>query len=71
MTIVKEFNRVSGYEPIRFVDSYAGYKDWFIQDFRQPGFTVELGQGVNPLPLEQFDEIYQESIGIFLASLYM
>ncbi len=71
MSIVKEFSRVSGYEPIRFVDSYAGYKDWFIQDFRQPGFTVELGQGVNPLPLEQFDEIYQETIGIFLASLYM
>ncbi|WP_226585079.1 M14 family metallopeptidase [Halobacillus litoralis] len=71
MTIVNEFSRVSGYEPIRFVDSFSGYKDWFIQEFRQPGFTVELGEGTNPLPLEQFDEIYQETIGIFLASLYM
>ncbi|CDQ20402.1 g-D-glutamyl-meso-diaminopimelate peptidase [Halobacillus karajensis] len=71
MAIVNEFERVSGYEPIRYVDSFSGYKDWFIQEFRQPGFTVELGQGVNPLPLEQFDEIYQETIGIFLASLYM
>ncbi|MFZ0369508.1 MAG: M14 family metallopeptidase [Halobacillus sp.] len=71
MTIVNEFGRVSGYEPIRYVDSYAGYKDWFVKVYRQPGFTVELGEGVNPLPLSQFDEIYQETIGIFLASMYM
>ncbi|QGG48365.1 M14 family metallopeptidase [Heliorestis convoluta] len=69
--IVNEFARVSGYVPIRYVDSYAGYKDWFIQQWRRPGFTVELGRGVNPLPIAQFDEIYEESLGIFLASLYM
>lgn len=69
--IVNEFARVSGYEPIRYVDSYAGYKDWFIQTFRRPGFTVELGLGVNPLPIEQFPQIYEENLGIFLASLYM
>ncbi len=38
--------------------SFAGYKDWFIQEFRRPGYTVEVGQGVNPLPISQFDEIY-------------
>ncbi|WP_349407806.1 M14 family metallopeptidase [Pseudalkalibacillus sp. SCS-8] len=70
-TIVQEFGRVSGYKPVRYVDSYAGYKDWFIQEFQRPGYTVELGEGVNPLPIEQYDEIYQESLGIMLASLYM
>ena len=70
-TIVNEFARVSGYTPVRTVDSYAGYKDWFIQDWRRPGFTVELGTGVNPLPISQFNEIYQETLGIFLAGLYM
>lgn len=69
--IVKEFARVSHYEPIRYVDSYAGYKDWFIQRFRRPGFTIELGSGVNPLPIEQFPQIYEENLGIFLASLYV
>ncbi|WP_181347599.1 M14 family metallopeptidase [Thalassobacillus sp. CUG 92003] len=69
--IVNEFYRVSGYEPIQYVDSFAGYKDWFIKVWQRPGFTVELGEGVNPLPLSQFDEIYQETLGIFLASLYM
>jgi len=70
-TIVQEFARVSGYTPIQYVDSYAGYKDWFIQEWRRPGYTVELGEGVSPLPLTQFDEIYQESLGIFLANLYL
>jgi g-D-glutamyl-meso-diaminopimelate peptidase len=69
--IVNEFSRVSGYEPVKTIESYAGYKDWFIQDWQRPGFTVELGRGINPLPLSMFDEIYQKTLGIFLAGLYM
>ncbi len=69
--LVNEFSRVSGYEPVQSAGSYAGYKDWFIQDWRRPGFTVELGSGTNPLPISQFDDIYEESLGIFLAALYM
>ena len=70
-TLVNEFGRVSGYAPVKTLESYAGYKDWFVQDWRRPGFTVELGLGQNPLPLSQFDEIYEEALGIFLAGLYM
>lgn len=69
--LVTEFSRVSGYEPINSAGSYAGYKDWFIQDWRRPGFTVELGSGTNPLPINQFNDIYEEALGIFLAALYM
>ncbi|PLR76500.1 peptidase M14 [Bacillus sp. V3-13] len=69
--IANEFARVSGYHAVQYVDSHAGYKDWFIQEFRRPGFTIELGKGINPLPLSQFDEIYAEALGIFLAALYM
>jgi g-D-glutamyl-meso-diaminopimelate peptidase len=69
--IVNEFSRVSGYTPVKTIESYAGYKDWFIQDWRRPGYTIECGRGINPLPLSQFDEIYQETLGIFLAGLYM
>ncbi|MCE7793275.1 M14 family metallopeptidase [Salipaludibacillus sp. CUR1] len=67
--LVNEYARVSGYRPIRYVDSFAGFKDWFIQEWRRPGFTVELGRGVNPLPLNQFDQIYEENLGIFLVNL--
>ncbi|KON87056.1 peptidase M14 [Sporosarcina globispora] len=69
--IALEFERVSGYKAVQYIDSFAGYKDWFIQEFRRPGFTIELGRGINPLPLSQYDEIYEEVLGIFLASLYM
>lgn len=69
--LAQEFERVSGYKSIQYIDSYAGYKDWFIQEFQKPGFTVELGLGTNPLPLSQYNEIYEEFLGIFLASLYM
>lgn len=48
------------------IASYAGYKDWFIQDFRRPGYTVEVGLGKNPLPISQFDEIYRENEGLLL-----
>lgn len=69
--LAQEFERVSGYQAVRYIDSHAGYKDWFIQEFRRPGFTLELGLGTNPLPLSQFNEIYEEFLGIFLASIYM
>lgn len=69
--LAAEFQRVSGYDSVRYIDSFSGYKDWFIQEFRKPGFTIELGSGVNPLPISQFDEIYEEVLGIFLASMYM
>jgi len=69
--IVNEYGRVSGYLPVQYIDSFAGYKDWFIQEFRRPGFTIELGSGVNPLPVEQFPEMYEKSLGIMLANLYL
>ena len=62
--------QASGYtltEP-SFDSSFAGYKDWFIKTFRRPGYTVEVGQGVNPLPLSQFDEIYRDNLGILVIA---
>jgi g-D-glutamyl-meso-diaminopimelate peptidase len=38
--------------------AHAGYKDWFIQEFNKPGFTIECGLGENPLPITDFDGIY-------------
>lgn len=66
----QEFARVSGYELTQaaYNSSFAGYKDWFIQQFRRPGYTIEVGEGVNPLPLEQFDEIYRDNLGILVTA---
>ncbi|WP_433743135.1 M14 family metallopeptidase [Falsibacillus pallidus] len=67
--IAEAFAKASPYQSVKDIDSFAGYKDWFIKKFRKPGFTIELGKGINPLPLSQFDEIYREVFGIFLTSL--
>lgn len=55
--------RVSGYalEETYGIASYAGYKDWFIQELRRPGYTVEVGRGRNPLPISQFPKIYNDN----------
>ena len=52
-----------------YESAFAGYKDWFIQEFRRPGYTVEAGSGVNPLPLDQFDEIYRDNLPILLLAI--
>lgn len=68
----EQFARVSGYElaDTPYESSFAGYKDWFIQNYRRPGYTIEVGLGENPLPLTQFNEIYADNIGILtLAAL--
>ena len=68
--LAEEFARISGYalEDTPYESAFAGYKDWFIQNFRRPGFTVEVGSGTNPLPLSQFDEIYKDNLGIMVTA---
>ena len=68
--LAEEFARASGYsvEDTPYESSFAGYKDWFIQNFRRPGFTIEAGTGTNPLPLSQFDEIYRDNLGILVTA---
>lgn len=51
---------------VPYQSAYAGYKDWFIQEFRKPGYTIEVGEGVNPLPISQFDEIYEDNLSILI-----
>ncbi len=62
--------RVSGYtlEELFGIASFAGYKDWFIQDFRRPGYTIEVGLGVNPLPISQFPRIYRDNEPLLLQA---
>ena len=60
------FAKLSGYtlaDPAQ-VSSNAGYKDWFIQAFDRPGFTIEAGRGKNPLPISDFDTLYKENLPI-------
>jgi len=62
------FSRLSGYElgETTGITSYAGYKDWFIDKYRRPGYTIEVGLGENPLPISQFNKIYKDNIKVLL-----
>ena len=66
--LAERFADASGYalEDTPYASSFAGYKDWFIQAYRRPCFTIEVGTGTNPLPPEQFEDIYQASLPILL-----
>lgn len=68
-----QFANVSGYtlEETPYASSFAGYKDWFIQKYNRPGYTIEVGFGNNPLPISQFDAIYTENIGILVLGLVL
>ncbi len=48
--------------------AYAGFKDWFIEEYTRPGYTIEAGIGKNPLPISQFDMIYRNNEEILLLA---
>ncbi len=59
--LAEAFCRASGYmleEPCDLAVG-GGFKDWFIETFRRPGFTFELGLGKNPLPPEDTGAVYE------------
>ena len=63
------FSRISGYalETTPYASGFAGYKDWFIQNYNRPGYTMECGLGTNPLPVTQFSKIYRENLGVLVS----
>ena len=69
--LVRRMEEASGYraEITPAYSANAGYKDWFIQEYNRPGYTIEAGEGQSPLPLSQFDEIYRDNLGILLLGM--
>lgn len=68
--IGETFARASGYalSATPYEAAYAGYKDWFIEEYTRPGYTIEAGLGRNPLPISQFDMIYNNNEEIMLLA---
>ncbi len=69
--IAENMAAVSGYSiaDVPYESGFAGYKDWFIQETKKPGFTIEAGRGVNPLPLSQYDRIRQDNFPLMAAAM--
>jgi len=68
--IGERFAEISGYllETTPYSSGYAGYKDWFIQEYNRPGYTMEVGIGVNPISISQFPTIYSENEGVLVTA---
>ncbi len=49
----------------------GGFKDWFIEEFKRPAFTVEIGKGKNPLPLSDLQKIYSQLEELLILSIIM
>lgn len=49
--------------------SHGGFKDWFIDTYGRAGFTIELGKGENPLPISDFEGLYQKAREMLVVSL--
>ncbi|MCL2842067.1 MAG: M14 family metallopeptidase [Oscillospiraceae bacterium] len=69
--IGETLSALSGYalEETPYESGHAGYKDWFIQHANRPGYTIEVGLGESPLPLNQFDQIYRDNVGMLAVGL--
>ncbi len=67
--IAETLARETGYELIEAtgVTDCSGYKDWVIEKFNIPAFTIEVGKGENPLPLSQFEKIFSDNLRAILS----
>ena len=71
--MASELSEASGYEAAmpKGMAAHGGLKDWYIEKFSRPGFTIEIGRGENPLPMEEFGEIYEKIKPALFKALVM
>jgi len=72
--ITDQLSAITSYRPVKSSTSNAmwgGYKDWYIQELNNPGFTLEVGpsSASSPLDVRYFDKIWQDNqyVPIYLA----
>lgn len=53
------------------ISSYSGFKDWYLEKFNLPAFTVEVGSGTNPLPFEQFEQVKADCYPLIAQCAYV
>lgn len=69
--LARVFALASGYtlsEPIGLAQG-GGFKDWFINEFNKPAFTVEIGKGKNPLSILEINNIYSKILNMMFTAI--
>ncbi|MBM7649332.1 g-D-glutamyl-meso-diaminopimelate peptidase [Bacillus ectoiniformans] len=68
--LAKKISRMTGYQmvPAKSNPSGGGYTDWFIEEFKRPGFTPEVSPyvGDRPVPISNFNDIWRQNKAIML-----
>jgi murein tripeptide amidase MpaA len=74
LAYASELNKLTNYSLVRPTPnpSGGGLSDWFVIEFKRPGFTPEIGNypGERHLPLSEFNKTWQENrlVGLYVAS---
>ena len=71
--IAQTLSALSGYRLVQNggLASHGGLKDWYIETFRRPGFTIEIGKGENPLPVEDLEPVYARLLPMMTAAAFL
>lgn len=70
LDMAKRLSEVSGYEldEAGGISSVSGFKDWVIDKYELPAFTVEVGKGVNPISFSQFCKVKKDNTRLILEA---
>lgn len=71
--LAKSLSKITGYKvmPPQYLPGSGGSADWFIQETKMPGITLEISPyvGDRPVPLTKWDAVWKQNhkVGLYLA----
>ena len=71
--IAKGLSEASGYQldEAGGISAVSGFKDWVLDKYELPAFTVEVGKGKNPISFSQFCKVKEDNTKLILKSATM
>ncbi len=68
--VAKKLSKASGYalDEAGGISSVSGFKDWVIEKYGLPAFTIEVGKGVNPISFSQFNKVKEDNYKLILKA---
>lgn len=72
--LAKSLSKITGYKvmPPQYLPGSGSSADWFIQETKMPGITLEISPyvGEKPVPLTKWDAIWRQNnkVGLYLAT---